>query len=194
MHAAIRNGDDITGVTTMKMVERMDAGPIYDQMEVTIDDDDNVGTLETKLSIAGRALLLKTLKDIEAGTASLNEQNKKEISFAYHIRPNDRRIDFKQTAEDIKNHIRAFNPWPVARFTVDDKTCKVFESSVIHEDKPYGQPGEVVVADKKRLHIQTGQGQISIRSIQYPGKKRMAIGDFMNGVGRTLFYEGKIVK
>ena len=194
MHAAIKNGDEYTGVTTMKMVKRMDAGPIYDQIKVDIAPNDNVGTLEHKLSTAGRRLLLDTLRDIEKGTATLSDQDKEQVSFAYHIRPKDRYLDFTQTAEDLRNHIRAFNPWPIARFKIDDETCKVYEAKVIKEDKPFGQPGEVVIADKKRLHIQTKKHQLAIMSIQYPGKKRMDIGAFMNGVGRSLFYEGKIIK
>ncbi len=194
MHAAIKNGDEYTGVTTMKMVKRMDAGPIYDQTKVDIAPDDNVGTLERKLSVAGRRLLLNTLRSIEAGTATLRDQDKDQVSFAYHIRPKDRYLDFTQTAEELRDHIRAFNPWPIARFRIDDETCKVFEAEVIKEDKPFGQPGEVVVADKKRLHIQTKKHQLAIESIQYPGKKRMDIDAFMNGIGRSLFYEGKIIK
>jgi methionyl-tRNA formyltransferase len=192
MHKAIMDGEKKTGVSIIFMEKSLDSGAILSQAEIEINESDNVKDLEDKLSYLGRDLLLGTIDKLLAGKIEAKPQVESEVSYAYNLKNEDTKIDFNNKAEQIYNFVRGLNPWPIAYFFVSDTKVKVFEVEVIDNDISENC-GEVVIADKSSLMIQTKAGLISLKRLQMSGKKEMDIKDFMNGAGKQLFYEGLIL-
>lgn len=192
IHRAIQYGYKETGITIMYMDEKMDNGDIISQEIIKIEDDYNVGILHNKLSILGRDLLLKTLPSIINGTNNRIKQNEEEVTYAYTIKRDEEKLNFNDSALNIYNHIRAFNPYPGTFFILDNKNYKVWNSYVL--EKEYnGDNGEIVDILKDGIVIKTNDLSIILTEIQPEGKSRMLVKDYMNGKGKDEFIIGKIV-
>ena len=183
IHYAIINGEEEAGVTIMEMVKKMDAGDMIAKASTPITDDDNVGTMFEKLAVIGRDLLLKTLPDYIAGNIKPEPQDESKATFSPNITPEEDRIDWNKSARDVFNHIRGLSPWPVAHTLLDGKRFKIYEATLA---EGHGKPGEIIEKGKKSLVVATGDGAISLKTVQPAGKPRMNIVDFLNGVGRKL--------
>lgn len=183
IHYAIINGEEEAGVTIMEMVKKMDAGDMIAKASTPITDDDNVGTMFEKLAVIGRDLLLKTLPDYIAGNIKPEPQDESKATFSPNITPEQERIDWNKSARDVFNHIRGLYPWPVAHTLLDGKRFKIYEATLA---EGHGKPGEIIEKGKKSLVVATGDGAISLKTVQPAGKPRMSVVDFLNGVGRKL--------
>lgn len=183
IHYAIINGDKEAGVTIMEMVKKMDAGDMIAKASTPITDEDNVGTMFEKLAVIGRDLLLKTLPDYIAGNIKPEPQDESKATFSPNITPEEERIDWNKSAREVFNHIRGLYPWPVAHTLLDGKRFKIYEASLAEGQ---GQPGQIIEKGKKTLVVATGDGAISLKTVQSAGKPRMSVVDFLNGVGRKL--------
>lgn len=183
IHYAIINGEEEAGVTIMEMVKKMDAGDMIAKASTPITDDDNVGTMFEKLAVIGRDLLLKTLPDYIAGNIKPEPQDESKATFSPNITPEQERIDWNKSARDVFNHIRGLYPWPVAHTLLDGKRFKIYEATLA---EGHGRPGEIIEKGKKSLVVATGNGAISLKTVQPAGKPRMSVVDFLNGVGRKL--------
>jgi methionyl-tRNA formyltransferase len=183
IHYAIINGDREAGVTIMEMVKKMDAGDMIAKASTPITDEDNVGTMFEKLAVIGRDLLLKTLPDYIAGNIKPEPQDESKATFSPNITPEEERIDWNKSAREVFNHIRGLYPWPVAHTLLDGKRFKIYEASLAEGQ---GQPGQIIEKGKKTLVVATGDGAISLKTVQPAGKPRMSVVDFLNGVGRKL--------
>jgi len=193
MHKAIINGDSETGVSIIYMEKALDSGNILSQASVEIEEEDNVKTIENKLSKLGSDLLLNTIEKLLKGEIKEIEQDKNLVTYAYNFKNEELVIDFSKTARDLYNFVRGLNPWPVAYFVYDSKKIKVFELEYKQENisKEFG---EIVIADKTGLWIQTSSGIVNLKRIQLEGKKEMDIQAFMNGLGKQMFRKGQILK
>ncbi|AQP41545.1 methionyl-tRNA formyltransferase [Streptococcus gallolyticus subsp. gallolyticus] len=183
IHYAIINGEEEAGVTIMEMVKKMDAGDMIAKASTPITDDDNVGTMFEKLAVIGRDLLLRTLPDYIAGNIKPEPQDESKATFSPNITPEEERIDWNKSARDVFNHIRGLYPWPVAHTLLDGKRFKIYEATLA---EGHGKPGEIIEKGKKSLVVATGDGAISLKTVQPAGKPRMSVVDFLNGVGRKL--------
>lgn len=183
IHYAIINGDKEAGVTIMEMVKKMDAGDMIAKASTPITDEDNVGTMFEKLAVIGRDLLLKTLPDYIAGNIKPEPQDGSKATFSPNITPEEERIDWNKSAREVFNHIRGLYPWPVAHTLLDGKRFKIYEASLAEGQ---GQPGQIIEKGKETLVVATGDGAISLKTVQLAGKPRMSVMDFLNGVGRKL--------
>ena len=183
IHYAIINGDKEAGVTIMEMVKKMDAGDMIAKASTPITDEDNVGTMFEKLAVIGCDLLLKTLPDYIAGNIKPEPQDESKATFSPNITPEEERIDWNKSAREVFNHIRGLYPWPVAHTLLDGKRFKIYEASLAEGQ---GQPGQIIEKGKKTLVVATGDGAISLKTVQPAGKPRMSVVDFLNGVGRKL--------
>lgn len=189
MHRAIQYGDSETGVTIMFMAMKMDSGDILSQKSIPILETDNVGSIEKKLGILGRDLLLETLEKIDQ--IKPVKQNENAITYAFNIKPEEERIQFDKDARDIYNHVRAFNPWPLTYAVINGLKLKLHE--VEYENRNLSSiPGEVVISEKDQVGVQCLNGIVYLKEIQLQGKKQLAIKDFMNGQGKTLLQKGNI--
>lgn len=183
IHYAIINGDKEAGVTIMEMVKKMDAGDMIAKASTPITDEDNVGTMFEKLAVIGCDLLLKTLPDYIAGNIKPEPQDESKATFSPNITPEEERIDWNKSAREVFNHIRGLYPWPVAHTLLDGKRFKIYEASLAEGQ---GQPGQIIEKGKETLVVATGDGAISLKTVQLAGKPRMSVVDFLNGVGRKL--------
>ena len=183
IHYAIINGDKEAGVTIMEMVKKMDAGDMIAKASTPITDEDNVGTMFEKLAVIGCDLLLKTLPDYIAGNIKPEPQDESKATFSPNITPEEERIDWNKSAREVFNHIRGLYPWPVAHTLLDGKRFKIYEASLA---EGHGQPGQIIEKGKETLVVATGDGAISLKTVQLAGKPRMSVVDFLNGVGRKL--------
>lgn len=183
IHYSIINGDKEAGVTIMEMVKKMDAGDMIAKASTPITDEDNVGTMFEKLAVIGCDLLLKTLPDYIAGNIKPEPQDESKATFSPNITPEEERIDWNKSAREVFNHIRGLYPWPVAHTLLDGKRFKIYEASLAEGQ---GQPGQIIEKGKETLVVATGDGAISLKTVQLAGKPRMSVVDFLNGVGRKL--------
>lgn len=178
IHHAIIDGYDKTGVTIMYMAKGMDDGDIITQEEISIDDNDTVGSLHDKLSAMGAKLLEKTLPSIIDGTNNRVKQDDALVTFAPTIKREDEHIDFNKNGKDIINQIRGLNPWPLSNIILNDLECKVIEAEFVKDnvEKPYN-----IITDKNKLGITCLDGIIYLKTIKPFGKKKMSITDYLNG-------------
>ena len=183
IHYAIINGDKEAGVTIMEMVKEMDAGDMIARRAIPIEETDNVGTMFEKLALVGRDLLLESLPSYLAGDLKSVPQDKNQVTFSPNISPEEERIDWTKTNHQIFNQIRGMNPWPVAHTLLNGERFKIYEATPV---EGLGQAGEILVIGKKELIVATGEGALSLQTVQPAGKPKMTIIDFLNGLGRQL--------
>ncbi|CUA80160.1 methionyl-tRNA formyltransferase [Anoxybacillus suryakundensis] len=181
IHYAILQGKKKTGITIMYMVEKLDAGDILTQVEVPINERDTVGTLHDKLSEAGAKLLSETLPKLFRGDITPIKQDDEHATFAYNIKPEQERIDWTKTGEDIYNHIRGMNPWPVAYTTYGDERWKIWWGEKV-QSSSQAKPGTIVAVEQDGIIVATGnETAIKITELQPAGKRKMSATDFLRG-------------
>ncbi|HFH9837527.1 TPA: methionyl-tRNA formyltransferase [Streptococcus suis] len=183
IHYALINGDERAGVTIMEMVKEMDAGDMISSDSIAIEESDNVGTLFEKLAIVGRDLLLETLPAYIAGDLKPVAQNPEQVTFSPNIQPEEEVLDWNKSARQLFNQIRGMYPWPVAHTHWQGERFKIQEAVEVEGSGPVGQ---VISRTKKELVVATGQGAISLKTVQPAGKPKMTIADFLNGAGRDI--------
>jgi len=194
---AVLNGDKKTGITTMFMNAGMDTGDMILKEEVEIGEDETTGELWDRLKTIGANLLIKTVKEIENGTATRTKQPE-EGTMAPMLSKEMAKIDWKnKTANDIKNLVRGLNPIMGAYTFLDGKKIKFWKVQTLTENELLEkfqeleeykyhlnkmQAGTVLFSDdKKGLFIKANGGILQVLEIQGENSKRMAIGDFLRG-------------
>src|SRR5574344_919807 len=190
MQYALLNGDKETGVTLMQMVDKMDAGKMYLKKTIQLDDNDNLDSLVLKMADAAYCVVVDGLYDYLNGINVGVDQDENEATFTSKILPENQIISFFDSAENIKNKIRALNSDPGTYFVYKNENYKVSSSKVVDIQSNIG---EIVSFDKNGLIIGTASKCISFLTIQKPGKKMLSISDFYNG-NKTLFIKGETIK
>ncbi len=194
---AVLNGDKVTGVTTMYMDVGMDTGDTILVEETNIGEEETTGELWARLSKIGGNLLVKTLKQIEEGTAPRKKQVE-NFTMAPMLNKEMSKIDWEnKTAEEIHNLVRGLNPIMGAYTFLNDKKIKIWKTKVREENEllelfpeleEYSFkvkeliPGTIMFAsDKKGLFVKANKGIIEIIEIQGENAKKMLVGDFLRG-------------
>lgn len=172
-------GDDKTGVTIMQMDEGLDTGAMLLKQSVEISKEDTSVSLYEKLANIGPQALLKTLADL--ADLAPHAQNDELASYAKKLSKQEAKIDWSLTAEQLERNIRAFNPWPVAYFRVQDADIKVYSAVVIKDESPNQTVGQIIKADKTGILLATGKDCLLVTKLQLPGKKPMSAADVLNG-------------
>lgn len=181
IHYAIMQGKQKTGVTIMYMVEKLDAGDILTRIEVPIAEEDNVGTLHIKLSTAGAKLLSETLPLLLDGRLTPKPQNNEEATFAANIKREQEKIIWSRTGEEIYNHIRGLNPWPVAFTTLNGQVIKIWRAEKLTGQKSV-TPGTILTIEPDGFSVSTGnETAIKIIELQPSGKTKMMSEQFLRG-------------
>jgi methionyl-tRNA formyltransferase len=176
----IINGESEAGVTTMRLVERMDAGPIYLQEKVPLAPDETAGSLQEKLTPVGARLLLETLCRLKECSLAPTEQDESKATFAPTIKKEDGRIDWTRPALEIERRVRGFDPWPGSFTWVNGKLLKVHRTQLVSSESS-AAPGEVVKADRGGFWVSTGAGAIALEEVQLENKKRIPGVEFIKG-------------
>ena len=186
IHYAIMQGKKKTGVTIMYMVEKLDAGDMLTSVELPITEDDNVGTLHEKLSAAGSNLLSETLPLLLAGRLTPKPQNEAEATFASNIKREQEKIIWEKTGEEIYNHVRGLNPWPVAFTTMEGQVIKIWRTEKTSDLKRQ-EPGTIIKIDSDGFTVSTGnETAIKIIELQPSGKTKMSSEQFLRGAGSKI--------
>ena len=176
----IINGREKSGVTTMKLVEKMDAGPIYLQREIGLAPDETTGSLQAKLTPVGVELLFETLERLKEGSVTPQEQNESDVTLAPMIKKEDGLIDWNQPAEAIERRVRGFNPWPSAYTQLRGMLLKVHRAKIVEPTRS-SVPGEIVRADVNGFWVATASGVLSLEEVQLENKKRLRGVEFVKG-------------
>lgn len=177
---AVINGEDVTGVTTMRMDEGIDTGDMILKEEVVLDKEETGGSLFDRLAKKGADLCVKTLTAIEEGTATYIPQKHEEATHTSMIKKQLGEMDWTKPAQELECLVRGLNPWPSAYTHLNGKTLKIWKSSVL-EKETGKEPGTIEVG-KNTIAVQTGKGLLQLEEIQLEGKKRMQTDAFLRGV------------
>ena len=179
VQAAVRNGDDITGASTFRIVKELDAGPVFGVVTEKVRDRDTSGDLLTRLSESGAQLLLSTVDGIEDGTVRAVDQPSDGVTYAAKITVEDARLDFTTPAVAVDRLARAVTPEPGAWAEFRGERLKL--GPVTPVDDVTLPPGEILV-ERKRVLVGTATTAVALGEVQAQGKKRMAATDWARGV------------
>jgi len=183
-------GDRETGVTIMHMDVGLDTGDMLHKLSCPITPEDTSASLYDKLAELGPQGMLDTLDLLASGKAQPEVQDEALVSYAEKLSKEEARLDWSLSAAQLERCIRAFNPWPVSFFLIEDQPVKVWQASVLpHQNK---QPGEVIHADKNGIQIATADGVLNLLSLQPAGKKAMSAQDLLNS-RREWFATGTLL-
>lgn len=184
-------GDAETGVTIMQMDIGLDTGDMLSIATLPIDATDTSASMYNKLAELGPVALVDCLSTIANGTAVAQKQNDELANYAKKLSKEEAKIDWTMDADAIERCVRAFNPWPMSHFSVEDKAIKVWQSRV-ETYTGNATPGTIIQADKTGIYVATGSNAIVFEQLQVPGKKAMGVQDILNSrkewfeVGNTL--------
>ena len=196
VHRAVINGDPETGVTIMRVVKALDAGPMLAKVSVPIGPDDTTVIVESALAIQGAELLVKTLDAIEHGTAHETPQDESQATYAPKLAKGEGLIDWSRPARAIHNLVRGLWPWPHA-FTYLSGVRYIVHRSRLSSHSAHaaptsaeaaaGRPGSVIVASATEgLHVACGEGAIELLDIQLEGKRVMNARDALASKALTV--------
>ena len=181
MQRAIMDGEKETGVTVMYMAEGLDTGDIVMQERFPIGPRDDFEAIHDKSALLGSRLLVKAIREIEAGTALRIPQDGSLSTYAAKIEKSDCKIDFSMPASRIDCIIRGATPIPGAFAYLGGKMLKIFNAIPVDG---LGAPGRVISLDSRgegSFTVACGEGALEIHGVIPEGKGRMTAGDFIRG-------------
>ena len=183
---AVLNGDKKTGVSTMYLASEMDSGDIIYTSETEIGEKETSGELFDRLMEMGAELLIKTLRDIEAGTAPRVPQDHSQASYVHMLDKSLCPIDWNRSPREVLKWIYGLQPWPVTTMELEGKTYRVFGAEY-SEHQTTKTPVTFVSAGVQGIEMACADGKtLFITELQAPGKKRMKAADFLRGHALTV--------
>lgn len=182
---AIIRGHEHSGVTIMRIVPELDAGPILYRVESRFPPDVTAGQLSQQLSEMGAAALVEALAQMEAGTLPEVDQDHSRATYAPKLDRETARLDWSLSTEELDRWIRGCDPWPAAWTTLDGEPVQLFRPSIVaDEDGDRAAPGTVVRADAKQgLRVATTDGRLDIGEVKPAGSRRMEAAAWIAGRG-----------
>ncbi|GGZ09186.1 MULTISPECIES: methionyl-tRNA formyltransferase [Shewanella] len=176
---AIWAGDQETGVTIMQMDAGLDTGAMLLKTRLPITAEDTSASLYEKLAKQGPEALLQALQGLATNTLSAEPQDDGLACYADKLSKEEAVINWQKPAQTLWQEIRAFNPWPVSYFVLQQQNIKVWQASV-ESSANIAQPGTIVRADKHGIAVATGAGLLLLQTLQLPGKKATSVADILN--------------
>jgi len=178
IHRAVIAGDEMTGVTIMKLVKKLDAGDMLHKESCVIEPYHTSSDLHDKLAELGAIGLEKVLNQIEAGSVVSEKQDESLVTYAEKVEKNEAIVDWNQSGIELDRKIRGLNSWPVAQTLFNGKVMRVWKARLT-DDESKLSPG-TIVQQGKQMNIVTGEGVIELLEIQLPGGKRIETQAFLN--------------
>lgn len=175
---AVLDGKRETGVAAQFMVKQLDAGDVIALSKTPIGPDETAGELLDRLAVMGADLLSQTMRSLSVGEVTATAQDENLVSYAPMLDKSMCSIDWTKTAQQIHDHVRGLNPWPVATTELGGKRFKVYTTAIVDGS---GRPGQLLGLTKTGLRIACGEGAVEIRILQAEGGKRMAAPDYFRG-------------
>lgn len=182
IQAAIREGHAETGVTIMRMVKALDAGPMILQARTPIPDDETYGELQLRLAEMGALALIEALALIDIGEAAERPQDESLATYAPKIDRAMTRIDWTMDATTVSRVVRAFDPRPGAYATAAGGEVKLFGARLADE-AVWGEPGQVLAIDDGGMTVACGHGAVRINAVHPAGKRRLSPREWASGRG-----------
>ena len=184
---AIIRGEELTGVTTMLMDERMDTGDILMKRSVEIGKDETAGELHDRLAALGAEVIVDTLDEMIAGSLTPTPQQG-PASYAPKLTRDDGRIDWDRPAREIHNLVRGMSPWPSTFTLLGNERLKIHHTSLTGIARGAWKAGEISLPSTGRLLVATSDELIEITDIQRQSRPRSTGQDFLNGLrGQARF-------
>lgn len=184
---AILAGDGETGISIMRMVRRLDAGPIHLMRRLAIGDQETAGELHERLASLGGEALIAALPGIVAGSLPAEPQPETGVTYAAKLEKDEARLDWSLSAARLARQVRAFNPWPVAETSLDGVRVRVWRARALAGDPTAesmpDMPGTLRVDGGRRLKVATGEGWLELLEVQWPGKRVMTAAQALSGRG-----------
>ena len=180
VHRAVMNGDVETGVTIMRVVRELDAGPMFARVVTPIGPDDTSDVVEQRLAESGARLLVEVIDRIADGSAREEPQDDSQATYAPKITREEGPIDWSQPAAAIHNKVRGLYPWPHASTTIAGERTLILRSSAL-EGSTDAAPGTVVDVARDAIHVSTGVGTLSLEQLKPEGRRAMSAREFLAG-------------
>ncbi len=177
---AVLDGKTETGVTAMYLCREMDAGDMIDVSKTPIGPDETAGELLDRLAVLGADLLSDTLTKIDKGTVTAVPQDSSLATYAPMLDKSMCPIDWNKTAQQVHDHVRGMNPWPVATAELGGNRFKIHATAIV-ENETNAAPGTVLGLTKTGLQVACAEGAVEIRILQAEGGKRMSAPDYFRG-------------
>lgn len=177
---ALKQGDKETGITIMEMIDKMDAGDIYLQKKIAIDQDDNYTTLLEKMTSLAQEAILEALPKIIEDPSKKTKQDESKVSFCKKILKEDEHLSLELSKEEFINHIRMLAMNIGGYLYLRDEVFKIYKAKIVSSEI-IGKVGEIIKADKNGLYLQLKDGIISLEIVQKQGKNILSFRDYLNG-------------
>jgi methionyl-tRNA formyltransferase len=181
IQTAIACGEVETGVTLMRMVLKLDAGPVADVERVKIEALDTATHIEAKLAQACAPLLTRCLPSIEAGTQTFIAQDEAGVTFCRRLEKGDGVLDFRMPASTLAARINGLMPWPGCSVVIDGQVVKLGAADHVSSSQNTAVPGEVLGSDSVGLLVNTAQGALRLRLLQRAGGRMLPAVEFLRG-------------
>jgi len=180
IHRAVMAGDGVTGVTIMRVVLALDAGPALASIATPIAATDTSESLDRRLAVMGADLLVATLARMEAGGVAEVPQDESKVTYAPRLERHESQINWERPAVDIDRQIRGLQPWPLAAARIAGRRIAFLQSAVT-DALPLVAPGTVVEAGPGGLVIACAPGAVRITEVLPEGRRAMSAAAFVNG-------------
>jgi methionyl-tRNA formyltransferase len=185
---AIMAGDRETGISIMRIVEALDAGPVLLSRSCKIGESDTAGSIHDRLAALGAECLMAVIDDYLGGDIVEAPQNEAEVIYAHKITASDRELDWTRGAKALARQVRALNPSPVATMRLETTNIKVWSAAAFERPPSVsGRPAEIIAANDHGIDIATADGLLRITRLQPEGKRSMSAAEFVNGFRQLLF-------
>jgi methionyl-tRNA formyltransferase len=179
---ALLAGDEVTGITIMRMEAGLDTGPMLATRELAIASGDTGGTLHDRLARLGGELVVETLDAVAAGRIEAVPQPSLGITYAEKINKSEAAINWHDDVQRIQLRVRAFNPWPVAETTLNGLQLRVWDAAAVPTSARSASaslPGDVIAVSPEGIDVACGRGALRIQRLQLAGRKPLAAAEFI---------------
>ena len=182
IHRAIEAGDKETGITIMKIVNKLDAGPMIMKEKVSISGEDTTDFLSKKLSDIGASLITTLLNNIERGKViKLEKQDEEDVTYAKKINKLEAIADFNNSPEVLCQKIRAFNPFPMININFEGKSLKIVKAKIYNKEIKKNLAIGRLFLQGEDLLLKLTSGVLKLEEVRLEGKKTMIASDFVKG-------------
>jgi methionyl-tRNA formyltransferase len=184
VHRAVINGDSETGVTIMRVVKALDAGPMMARRTRAIGIDETSDGVERDLAAMGAELLLQVVEDLAAGRATEVPQHDPDATYAPRLTKDEGRLDFTGSALAVHNRVRGLRPWPTAYTFLNGRRLVIHQTRLSDGDTTGMPPGTCVMAGADGITVACGEGRaVLILQLQPEGRRVMSARDYLAGHG-----------
>jgi methionyl-tRNA formyltransferase len=181
IHRTILMGDEVTGVTIMRVIQKLDAGDMIKKKEIQISEKDTTEQLTKTLAALGAHLMTEVMDELMSkGSLQSIAQDEASVTYAEKVTKEESTINWQDTSLVIARKIRAFNSFPVAQTEYREVVCKIWDAEISLETSQEAKAGQIIKLDEF-IHVKCGKGVLSIKELQMPGGKRLQSKEFILG-------------